>query len=548
MPRKTYTLYLAKENVSEFDDLLTENAANRVERSSSQVLDPEGFADRARLVVFSGNPGVPKWMSDLQTLFDVREHRSSSACALLMFETEGRIFVATFGHGWMYLNESALEADFGLKVSLNALDESRLRRLERANLGDALRGVSLSPFHRDFRSFGLDDALDLIRKVSGSTREEASADVMAGARSLKLSGEISLADLPGLAQESLQFLTSNEYQRTAFQVIDFVRPVTDPVLIEQLDDLAAMSIRMHENSFELGLPETSEDEGVGYKFIGPRLLRHYPDLTLRNYVSALGNGLDNVDRQTLRTHGIAAVYEDGVRPQRRWAIRSALVGSIVHGEKRYAINEGSWYGIDGQFRRSIEESFSELVRNWENGRPRPLKKSYDAAGNGMFETEAGYNAALCLDHGYVLMDRQLIRVPDTQAGGFEACDVLDIGRKRFIHVKRSSRRSGLLSHFFKQGSNSGQQFRRFQAAWNDLAEKVEAIAGPQARDSLLEAIDNEERKWRVEYWIIDVPRQNGEFNIPFFSKISLRDEVRNLRAMDYEVCIRFIRIEPERIR
>ena len=146
------------------------------------------------------------------------------------------------------------------------------------------------------------------------------------------------------------------------------------------------------------------------------------------------------------------------------------------------------------------------------------------------------------------MDRKLIRVPDTQAGRFEACDALDIGGKRFIHVKRSSRRSGLLSHFFKQGSNSGQQFRRFQAAWNGLEEKVEVIAGPQARDSLLEAIDNEERKWRVEYWIIDVPRQNGEFNIPFFSKISLRDEVRNLRAMDLEVCITFIRMEPERIR
>lgn len=547
MSKKAYTLYLAKESITEFDDLLTENATERLEHPNSQVLDPEGFADRARLVVFSGNPIVPKWMTDLQSLFDVREHRSSSACSLLMFETERRVFVATFGHGWMYLKDSALEADFGLKVSLNALDESRLRRLERANLGDALRGVSLSPFHRDFRSFGLDDALDLIRKVSGSTREEASADVMAGAQSLKLSGEISLADLPGLAQESLQFLRSNEYQRTAFQIIDFVRPIADPTLIEELDDLAATSIRMRESNFELGLPETSEDEGVGYKFIGPRLRRHYPDLTLRNYVSALGDRLDNVDRQTLRSHGVAAVYEDGVRPQRRWTIRSALVGSIVHETKRYAINEGSWYGIDDQFRHSIEESFAELVADWENDQPRPLRRIYDDAGNGVFETEAEYNIELCHGHGYVLMDRQLIRVPDTQAGGFEACDALDIGGKRFIHVKRSSRRSSVLSHFFKQGSNSGQQFKRFQAAWNNLAEKVEAIADRQTRDALLEAIGNEERKWRVEYWIIDVPRQDGEFNIPFFSKISLRDEVRNLRAMDYEVCIRFIRMEPEPI-
>ena len=433
MSRKTYTLYLAKENITEFDALLTENATERLASPNSQVLDPEGFADRARLIVFSGHPVVPKWMTDLQTMFDVRENRSSSTCSLLMFVTERRVFVATFGHGWMYLRDTALEPDFGLKVSLNALDESRLRRLERANLGDALRGVSLSPFHRDFRSFGLEDALDLIRKLSGSTREEASADVMAGAQSLKLSGKISLGDLPSLAQESLQFLRSHAYQNTSFQIIDFVRPITDPVLAEELDQLAATSIRTRESNFELGLPLTNEDEGVGYKFIGPRLRGHYPDLTLRNYVSALGNKLANLDTQMLRSHSVAAVYEDGVRPPQRWAIRSALVGSIVHNEKRYAINEGCWYGIEDQFRQSIEESFSELLRDWENDQPRPLRRIYNHDGNGVFQTEAEYNIGLCQDQGYVLLDRQLIRVPDTQAGGFEACDALDIGGTAYAH-------------------------------------------------------------------------------------------------------------------
>jgi uncharacterized protein (TIGR04141 family) len=46
--------------------------------------------------------------------------------------------------------------------------------------------------------------------------------------------------------------------------------------------------------------------------------------------------------------------------------------------------------------------------------------------------------------------------------------------------------------------------------------------------------------WSVEFWIVDKPRANGTFNIPFFSKISLKDEVTNLHAMDYKVTLRFI--------
>jgi uncharacterized protein (TIGR04141 family) len=53
---------------------------------------------------------------------------------------------------------------------------------------------------------------------------------------------------------------------------------------------------------------------------------------------------------------------------------------------------------------------------------------------------------------------------------------------------------------------------------------------------------------RVEFWIADTPRENGEFNIPFFSRISLRDELRNLQAMQYAVKIRFIGLMADEVR
>ena len=547
MAKKTYTLYLAKSSHETFEELLTEAAQDKLSNAGTQVVSSNDFGDGARLFVFTGNSFTPKWMTELQTDFDFRETRTNSSCAVLMFWSTDRLFAATFAHAWMYLDESRIEADFGLKVSLNALDESRLRRLERANLGDALREVSLSPFQRDFISFGIDDALDLVRKISGSTRDGTQAEVMTGARSLRLSGDFSLTHLPELAGEALAFFESDAYRNSNFRIIDHVRPVSDPTLIGQLDNIAADSIRQGQPNFELGLPATLEDEGVGYKFRGPGLRGHYSDLILRNYMSVLGDRLNQLTSQTLETHRIAAVFEDGVRPERSWSIRSALVGSVVHEGNRYAINEGEWYQVEEQFRRSIETSFASLVEDWNGDLPSPLARIYDDQRNATFETEAQYNVNLCEERVYILMDQRLIAIPGNQLARFEACDALDIAGKRFIHVKRSSRRSSVLSHFFKQGSNSAQQFRRFAGAWEALGEVVEQHYGAQVRAQLLAANENQQRKWGVEYWIIDVPRASGEFNIPFFSKISLRDEMTNLHIMNYEVCVRFIRIEPEHV-
>jgi uncharacterized protein (TIGR04141 family) len=227
-------------------------------------------------------------------------------------------------------------------------------------------------------------------------------------------------------------------------------------------------------------------------------------------------------------------------------MHSSLVGSIVHDGERYAINEGEWYRIEEAFKNSIEDSFTALVEDWE-APPEPFRKIYDEHGNGHYEAEATYNERFAASSGYVLLDTELIQIPGVERSGFEPCDVLDIARKRFIHIKKSSRRSSVLSHFFKQGANAARQFSIFEAAWAELRVRVENVAGLTAAQQLDAARDDRDRPWKVEFVIADSPRQNGEFNIPFFSKVSLRDELRTLRAMSYATGLRFIALPPERL-
>lgn len=329
MAQKTLTLYLAKADIEAFEDAFTEEARGKLGRETTTIVDAPDFADGARLFVFAGDPHQPKWLADVRRLFEVPNPVwTASAAGILLFRVSRRLFASTFAHGWMYLDEHCFEGDFGLRAAINALDDKKLRRLERANLGDALRAVALSPFQRGLTTFGMDDALDLVRKISGRTRDEASADSMSGSRSLRVTGEFGLDDLPELASDALEYYGSDAYQQTEFAILDSVMPVTDLRLREKLDHLAATSIRNGEDLFEFGLPISFEDQAVSYRFRGPRCRGAWPDLLLQDYVTAMGDRLADLTAETLKDHQVIAIFDDDGRPDAKWSLKSSLVGSL----------------------------------------------------------------------------------------------------------------------------------------------------------------------------------------------------------------------------
>lgn len=548
MAKKTLTLYLAKEDVIDFEQLLSEKAREKLGRLGTVIIDDNNFAERTRVYVFKSPALPPKWLNDLRRHFTIGgDFRSISSCALICFEVAERVFVATFGHGWMYLADENIQGDFGLKVAINALDDEKLKRLERANLGDALKGVSLSPFQRGFKSFGVDDVLDLVKKISGVTREDAAADRMTGAKSLKVTGEYSLDDLPEIATEALEFYSSTDYQDTDFSILDDVMPISDRRLALALDNEALNRIQQGLLDFELSVPTAYEQDEVGYKFVGTNMRTLYPDLVLQNYLDALGLNLPQIDTETLRHHRILAVYENNADTRTSWTIHKSLVGSVSYLGQRYAINEGEWYRIDEAFKTAVENSYTRRVQNWIQ-QPQPLRKVYDENNNGRYQSEASFNLEFAAANEYIPLDTRMVNIEGVRRSNFEACDILDIEGKRFIHVKKSSRRSSVLSHFFKQGSNSAQNFRRVDDCWRQLRELVvEYGNGEEDGARLDEAMHDSDRNWTVEYVIADAPRAGGGFNIPFFSKITFRDEAQNLETMGYDVCIKFIGLEPDQI-
>ena len=93
---------------------------------------------------------LPSWLSMFDgalngTPSDI--HNASSA-AVLLIESAGRNFALTFGYGKSLLRPGSWEEDFGLRVTLNAVDPLKIRSVDRVKF-DAITQHSQIQASRD---------------------------------------------------------------------------------------------------------------------------------------------------------------------------------------------------------------------------------------------------------------------------------------------------------------------------------------------------------------------------------------------------------------
>ncbi|MEJ8406050.1 TIGR04141 family sporadically distributed protein [Brevundimonas vesicularis] len=541
---KTFSLYLAKDTVAKLEDLLTDGALDLIKRGKVERVDSKDFGDEAVLFTFPGQPTTPKWVGHLTPIFALQKRLTAeSPCAVILFRLDKRFFALTFSYGHVYLEDAKTEADFGLKVAVNAVSDGKLRSVERSNIGAAIRDFAQAAGQRELRAFGFDEALDLIRKVSGYTSETDFAELVTGSRALRLSKRMELADVPASAAAALTLFNAKNYQDTAFAIIDFLAPVLDQDLKKSLDDELISTLRNGSDEFEVAIPDIIST-GVGsFRFENAGFSQYHADLSVELYRQELGDELLTLTIEELKKHRIAAYSDGGDNRVDHWSMRNALVGTVVLDGQRYALNEGTWYSIDQAYKDAADEAFQRLL-----GAPdpafTPLKKIIEPKKKGKkektyYQSEESYNEDIAASSGYLLMDQKLIEIADEPGRGMEACDLLDIAGRRFIHVKKSSRQSSVLSHFFKQGGNAAQMLRKYHPFRVALVEKVRSLYGDDKANELNLAL---EERWTVEFQIADAPRADGNFNIPFFSKLTLRDQTRDMEAMQFDVGLKFIKL------
>jgi uncharacterized protein (TIGR04141 family) len=464
--------------------------------------------------------GTPSWLADFfgATLDQDLKILAASARGVLLVpithENAVVHFVVSFGLGRHLIKPGVIEDRFGLRVVLNSVDPKSLRSIDKTTLGSTPRHTR-EQIGRDSiaADFGLDIEQDLVSSVTGKSRHvQQLGKTITGKDSLAVSAKVDATNINGFLSFCYQQYLSEEYKKE-FEWIDQIADVRDPLKIEELNNI--LLERLKNNQFDriwMAVPEVIDWVDIkGFRYLRAKEAALKDDLDIKDFLEALKDKQLDVD--VLKRSRIFVVSAKTGQADDYWPAYQCVYAEVEHDGLVYVLNNGKWYRVMKNFAEQINAGFAQM----EQSTVTLLEYAH--------ADEGAYNKAAASGlQGSCCMDRELI----IHGGGhssIEFCDIYEKDAKRLIHVKPYGG-SSHLSHLFSQGAVAGELFvadQEFREKLNDKLPTGYKLQDPQARPNPGE--------YEVVYGVIS--NSQKPLDIPFFSKVSLRNAKRRLRGYGF---------------
>lgn len=448
---------------------------------------------------------------------------SKNVGAVLLVSTGDRSFLLSFGTGFHLIRGEMIERDFGLRVTLNAVEPDKLRSLDKASYDDnPLSSRTQSTLNSDIFDLQVDSESDLVYAVTGACKYPLLGNQITGRDSLTLMVETSLTGIVNILKKSFELF--QQKLPVAYAWIDNVARVRDEETILILDML--LDDLIQEGSSErvwLGEPEIVDWEtNAGYSFDMYKSSPRHQTLDIKDLGEYIAKKELPLNMESLKKINIH-INNSNYVSIKSWSAYRCLYAEVVDKNERYILRNGSWFKVESNFIEQIDSHLSkiELIEN--------LLPPYS------FANEGEYNKNICdSDFNLHLMDKNNVKT-----GGphdkIEFCDVI-IGSTIFVHVKYY-RSSATLSHLFSQGTVAAETFAKDEEFRNKLNEKL-----PKHIALLDTSLRPDTGEYKVVYAI--ATEKNLPLELPFFSKVTLKNAFLQLSALGYRVAISRIPISP----
>lgn len=423
-------------------------------------------------------------------------------------------FAVSFGVGRFLLKEGVVEERFGLKVVLNSTDENGFRSIDKTTLGSVPKH-SREQMSRDVApaDFGIDIEQDLIGLVTAKSNDSQFGKIITGKDALYLSAKIDATNIVSFLRHCYERYLSNDY-KTNFGWIDQIAEVRDKrkeaelltILVSNINNRALDKVWM-------AVPEVINWSDIsGFRYLRAKSATLEDDLDIEQFADSLvGSPLTIDELKDAAVYAISAHADDVFL---RWsAFRCTYAEVELHGGT-YVLNNGRWYEIARDFTEEVQRDFTGVPDSTL------VFPDYVTGDELAYNTSA--TAAL---GGACCMDQELIN----HGGGHSKIEFCDIytNDKKIIHVKKYGG-SSILSHLFAQGMVAGELFigdEEFRRKLNIKLPATHKLGNTRTRPNPTE--------YEVIYAIIS--KSADPLDIPFFSKVSLRNSARRLRTLGYNV-------------
>ncbi|MFG1404390.1 TIGR04141 family sporadically distributed protein [Xanthobacter sediminis] len=505
------TIYLIKSVYSEFSEIVEDGIAS---------IEVPGVGT---FYLESSHPRPPSWLS---TFFKSTIDEALARFSLLTASAKGlllirlpdgdgfQIFALAFGHGRHLLRDDVVEERFGLKIVLNSVANDSLRSIDKVTLGSVPK-QSREQISRESPagSFGIDVEQDLISAVTGRSRLEAFGRTISGKDAFATSTKIDVENVGAFLVTCLQQFRSEDY-KADFDWIDQIAEVRSVRKQTELNDAIVARFTEREYAHIWMVPPEIVDwaDAVGFRYGRRKRAELVPDIDVAGLVTEAND--EPITLEWLKKTSIYLISARTDDVLLGWPAFRCLYAELELDGYTYVLNGGKWYAVAANFAQQVKNAFVN-VPDADCECP-----SYAHINEG--EYNEYLSAAL---QGSCCLDADLIQYGGGSSS-IEFCDVLTIDKK-LIHVKRYSG-SSQLSHLFSQGAVSGELFMQDAAFRAKLNEKLE---GPhKLEDPRVRPIPQD---YEIVFAIIS--KSPRSLDIPFFSKVTLRNACRRLEGYGYKV-------------
>lgn len=518
------SIYLIKNEYSSHQDVFKD-----IEKLSSEDISDFG------IFYYGGSHiNVPGWIKKfLGNLFSNQKEVSAEggfkifsagSKAAFLTSVEGRLFAITFGYGHTMLVPGVWEERFGLKVALNTIDPESVRCIDKTNM-TAIPKLSKEQMSKDgtVASFGIDVEQDLIQGITGKSRLDKFGQTVAGKDGLSVSVKFDARNIKEFLKLCLEQYRSLDYKQD-FGFIDHVAPIKDPKKIEALEVLLLEQINNKQfDKVWMAIPEVVPWENISEFKI------HEEDSSLGDdiHLPAFLKFLSETEKKEIAVYKskiIECLSASSGETVASWKAYNCLYCEL-NNNGTYILSNGAWYEIESNFAKQVNDEF---IRFRESG-----GVAVELPNCQKGEHEDRYNDRVAGELNLLNMDRKTVN-HGSRYSKIEFCDLLS-SDKKLIHVKHYGA-SSVLSHLFAQGLVSGELLLSDGDFRGKVRDKL-----PDSYKNLIPTTKPNSIEYEVVYAIIS--ESEDSLDIPFFSKINLRNAKRRLEMFGYKVSFKKIEID-----
>lgn len=468
-------------------------------------------------------PPWTKLFTDHQELPEDTFGGRKAVGAALVVKLNENLFVLTFGTGFHLLKNEAIERDFGLRVTLNSVDPDKLRSLDKANYDhNPLNSRTQSSIDLDVFDLDVDSEMDMLYAVTGTSRVPIFGSHVTGRDALTLVLEINLNGLRAILVECI-----SRYKAALpkdFEWVENIQRIKDKdlqgVLDLELDDILA---KAEFKNMWLGEPEIIDWESqVGYSF---DLYQKTPRHVVLNIDDLVKYFIEKDIALTSENLKLQAIHinDSEYNSIKKWSAYRCLYAEVSSGSEHYILRNGQWYIVNTDFVNKVDKYLEGFdVYDFEF-------PTYS------HDIEEDYNKFVAASYNNIeLMDKKFVKI-----GGpydkLEFCDLIK-DSSEFIHVKYY-RSSATLSHLFSQGFVASEAFigdADFRKRLNETLPESSKLSNADIRP--------DPSLYKIVYAV--ATSKNIPKELPFFSKVTLKNALKTLKALNYSVSISAIKVDP----